>query len=1052
MIWTPMNDVLDYRNSLQQNFTNAQIDLAVSFLQVPGLKPDTVSLWSGRDRELSMLGLEAYLAHTVVLNVAGQHKTNDILCVNASSRGYFKDVFSFARGLRSSLFVESAWESQALDLISVVCSIAMSAASQMLWQLRQELPQAYVADDQYDFQMLPEPFDVLIHTLQACVVVMPTSNPCDGSAFLYQWLLRHYLGPTEADIFASVLGGGTLIDALRENGLLANSKLARPAWVSIVQQHYIEDMQYQPWHRGDKEGILAHSVNVLMQMFESQEVEYRCIPGAAFDAYRRQHKNDPIHVVMCSASGKLMLGKVLPHHKAPPTGLIACPILEPAQASVVAQRVSEGVSEALAAVQAVHAAEDILVRQLVVPLPVIHCQTGLAVASNLHQAAFEHLCQSRQQALWSVTETMPAWGQSSHTDFAKDVSCHCQAMHTNRFPCDDAWHDMQVAITIITAALQVVRKPSILTKQVLSILLVGPGGAGKTHVMKEGLRRALSRCSDNHCVQCGSGFCCGSCRLNCEASAMSSLRAAALNSKNLYKLFGFRCNCHRRKCQENPTVLLQQGLEYFKAHPECVQYLRHLEVLFIDEVAFVPNAVLHACHLMLQHVKQNTFMFGNVLLICTADHYQNEPVSDVSVLQDLFALQFFMPLHLHHLVRCQCNLLETVMTKMRTPDMSDNDIDTVVGLLQQAPLKTLSELPPTVPVIIARRDNMQAIMRTRMLYCKGRVWKAKAQDFVSHGVQAARQTHLQRHHELLTKATRTPHESYFSVGGIITVRYNLKADAGLLNGATLQVTAIDVTNKVLQCMQLCPKAPIGCEFVQLGMQELQQTAFDGSKVLRRYHIPAVMAFVDTCHAVQGTDQEHGIGFYIDNSFNSAWARSILYTLLSRARHLSKLYLLSYVQNSLRAILMQRLPVMAQIDDWVYSHDGIRTNCTSRPRFRRLYQPIPQAQYPAHQHLAYCVANCRGDTYIGYTEDCVRRIQSHNLPGSSRPYLMDFVPAGWLLMAWVGPFDSQADAEEFERKWQNRGKKNGMRSMGLHIAAALSILADSSARIHYNAAI
>jgi len=95
-----------------------------------------------------------------------------------------------------------------------------------------------------------------------------------------------------------------------------------------------------------------------------------------------------------------------------------------------------------------------------------------------------------------------------------------------------------------------------------------------------------------------------------------------------------------------------------------------------------------------------------------------------------------------------------------------------------------------------------------------------------------------RHHELLTKATRTPHESYFSVGGIITVRYNLKADAGLLNGTTLQVTAFDVTNKVLQCMQLCPKAPIGCEFVQLGMQELQQTAFDGSKVLRRYHIRA----------------------------------------------------------------------------------------------------------------------------------------------------------------------------------------------------------------------
>jgi len=92
-----------------------------------------------------------------------------------------------------------------------------------------------------------------------------------------------------------------------QNGLLANSKPDRPAWVSIVQQHYKEDMQYQPWHRGDKQGILAHSVTVLMQMLESQQVEFRCIPATAFDAFRRQHNNNPVHVVMCSASGKLML-------------------------------------------------------------------------------------------------------------------------------------------------------------------------------------------------------------------------------------------------------------------------------------------------------------------------------------------------------------------------------------------------------------------------------------------------------------------------------------------------------------------------------------------------------------------------------------------------------------------------------------------------------------------------------------------------------------------------------------------------------------------------
>jgi len=45
---------------------------------------------------------------------------------------------------------------------------------------------------------------------------------------------------------------------------------------------------------------------------------------------------------------------------------------------------------------------------------------------------------------------------------------------------------------------------------------------------------------------------------------------------------------------------------------------------------------------------------------------------------------------------------------------------------------------------------------------------------------------------------------------------------------------------------------------------------------------------------------------------------------------------------------------------------------------------------------------------------------------------------YFVVITFGPFDSQADAEEFEHKWQNRGKKNGMRSIGLHIAAALPI--------------
>jgi len=102
-------------------------------------------------------------------------------------------------------------------------------------------------------------------------------------------------------------------------------------------------------------------------------------------------------------------------------------------------------------------------------------------------------------------------------------------------------------------------------------------------------------------------------------------------------------------------------------------------------------------------------LFNNVLLICTADHYQNEPV------------------HLHHLVRCQCNLLEMVMTKMRTPDMSDNDIDTVVGRVQQDPLENRklcqSYLPPYLSSLLAEGKDPRLCISSRVVD-KGNLYSA----------------------------------------------------------------------------------------------------------------------------------------------------------------------------------------------------------------------------------------------------------------------------------------------------------------------------------------
>ena len=62
--------------------------------------------------------------------------------------------------------------------------------------------------------------------------------------------------------------------------------------------------------------------------------------------------------------------------------------------------------------------------------------------------------------------------------------------------------------------------------------------------------------------------------------------------------------------------------------------------------------------------------------------------------------------------------------------------------------------------------------------------------------------------------------------------------------------------------------------------------------------------------------------------------------------------------------------------------------------------------------------------------------------------MDYIPCGWRLLVWVGPFGSQSEAEDYERQWQSAGKTGHMRSLGLHVTAALSLSNSFEVTVHY----
>ena len=744
MVWMSMNDLADTRDLLKHKFTDEQIDLMLSFQQVTLLVPDPVSQWAGRDPELFSMLLETYHAHTMVSGTAGEPNLS-VLGERARDRGYFLDVFGTHRLLRASLFREASVHDLAVQLVCSICDLDKENAELLCIYVRNALPERPMNNFRFDYNTLPAPFNVLVGTLTDCVVMLRHVNPCDGNIFLYQWALRHSVGPTEADIFRTLRKGGNLLDVLHENDLIDKDTNGSYDWKNLVADHFYTDMQYQPLHRKDREGILQKSVEALASMFENKESVIRCIAVEDLDEFRVKHGE--VHIVLHSATGNLQLACLQSQHRVPTSVLLACTKLTPQQAGVVADQLSNGINAVFLAMTKVKDHSHILLHKSEQLLPYGTVSTSLAVISIEHQLAFEAHARSRYQSLMQVFATLPAWEQTSSPPWAKDPQCKCSTQPSKKFPSDEAWDDMQQAMSIITTALHKVRDAAAMKNQIKGLILVGPPGTGKTHLLKETLRRAMLRCISTHCQQCTTAQCCGACRLNCECTATASLRAAALSSLNLHKLFGFgswgAVRTHGN--QQNPTALYQRALDYLARHPEVGQYLRHVEVLLIDELAFVPSAILEAVSLLLIHLKKNSFFCGNVLVVGTADHHQNCPIGDNCILEDMYAMQFFIPLQLKHLVRCQCDVLQTACREMRSAEICDESVDRIIDAFKSATFTSLQNVPPQVPVIVGRRKNMQALVKERLAQHPTSLYTIKARDYKSTSGRACIPTSSRTH-------------------------------------------------------------------------------------------------------------------------------------------------------------------------------------------------------------------------------------------------------------------------------------------------------------------
>jgi len=109
--------------------------------------------------------------------------------------------------------------------------------------------------------------------------------------------------------------------------------------------------------------------------------------------------------------------------------------------------------------------------------------------------------------------------------------------------------------------------------------------------------------------------------LLCIPTAMMSKRSVFLGGKHIHILFGL-------KAEKNisPHRMAEIAITTLLRDPKKLNLLRMLDMLFIDEIGQLSSELLAVLDIILRRLRDTNIFMGGVVIICTMDHTQLQPV------------------------------------------------------------------------------------------------------------------------------------------------------------------------------------------------------------------------------------------------------------------------------------------------------------------------------------------------------------------------------------------------------------------------------------------
>ena len=178
-----------------------------------------------------------------------------------------------------------------------------------------------------------------------------------------------------------------------------------------------------------------------------------------------------------------------------------------------------------------------------------------------------------------------------------------EAFNQNQAQPDSSFEEQKFAIKKSVESIDSYHNGSFHNMFTKSIGIRGYAGCGKSWTMQYVMLYAMSQ------------------GLVCIPTAMMSRQSVFLGGKHIHILFGIPA---ARKL--SPHRMAEIAITKLLRDPKKINLLRALDCLFLDEIGQLSAELLAVLDIILRRVKDTNIFFGGVIIICTIDHTQLQPV------------------------------------------------------------------------------------------------------------------------------------------------------------------------------------------------------------------------------------------------------------------------------------------------------------------------------------------------------------------------------------------------------------------------------------------